>query len=457
VREPATQTQAASGETPGDHPVDVVVIGAGMAGLGAADALRRRGRSVAVLEAAPGVGGLARSIRVTGESIEPYYHHIFPQDRETRDLIDRLGLADRLEWRAGPMAVMHQGRTFRFDSPLDVLRFSPLSPPERIRLAAATGVQLFRPDRTRLDRTTVSIEGPRWFGRRGYDALWRPLLEAKFGPHADAVAMAWLVARIRQRGGSRGARGDRLGYLRGGLGVLADAYAARLVTDGVELRTSTRVLSLRRTSDGWEVDLDGPDGPARLAAPVVIACVSGLILERIVELPSAYASATHTIPYRGIVCVLLELSRPLSPYYWVNVTDRLGLGCVGIIEHTNFIPRERYGGRTLVYLAHYVERDGPTWSATPDDLVDAVVPALRALNPAFERDWIVDMHVNRDPFAQPVPLVGGPMARLPVETGLPGLFHASLAHVYPDDRGVSMALRLGARVATRALAEVPAR
>jgi hypothetical protein len=198
------------------------------------------------------------------------------------------------------------------------------------------------------------------------------------------------------------------------------------------------------------VEVEGPDGPATLAAPVVIACVSGLILERIVDLPRPYASAVRAIPYRGIVCALLELSRPLSPYYWVNVTDRLGLGCVAIIEHTNFVPAERYGGRALVYLAHYVEHDGPTWNATPGALVEAVVPAMRALNPAFERDWIVHRHVNRDPFAQPVPLAGGPMPALPVETGLPGLFHASLAHVYPADRGVSKALGLGARVARSA-------
>ncbi len=112
---------------------------------------------------------------------------------------------------------------------------------------------------------------------------------------------------------------------------------------------------------------------------------------------------------------------PRSPSDRVNVADRLGLGCLGTIEHTNFIPAERYGGRTLVYLAHYVECDG-----------------------------IRDVHVNRDPFAQPVPNVGGPIPGLPMETGLPGLFHASLAHVDPDDRGVSKALGLGARVAQAA-------
>lgn len=433
-----------------DRAIDAVVIGAGMAGMAAADGLLQRGRSVALIEAAPGVGGLARAIRVGGEPIEPYYHHIFPQDRETRDLIDRLGLADRLEWRKGPMAVMHNGRTYPFDSPLDLLRFPPLSPLERVRFAAATGVQLSRPDHHRLDRAPVASEGPRWFGRHGYETLWRPLLEAKFGEHAGSVPMAWLVARIRQRSGSRKTTGDRLGYLRGSLGTLAEAYAARLVADGAELRSSTRVQRVRRMAGGWEVDVEGPNGATRLEAPIVVACLSGLILQRIVELPPAYASAMRAIPYRGIVCALLELSRPLSAHYWVNVTDRLGLGCVGIIEHTNFIPAERYGGRTLVYLAHYVDRDDPAWSATPEELVDAVAPAMHALNPSFERSWIVDVHVNRDPFAQPVPLLGGPMPGLPAATGLPGLFHASLAHIYPDDRGVSKALGLGARVAAAA-------
>ena len=430
---------------------DVAVIGAGMAGMAAADELLRRGRTVTLLEAAEGVGGLARAIRVGGERIEPYYHHVFPQDRQTRALVERLGLGDRLEWRRAPMAVMHDGRAYPFDSPFDLLRFAPLSKIGRLRFAAATAIQIARPDQSRLDRTPVSVEGPRWFGRHGYAALWRPLLEAKFGADADAVSMAWLVARIRQRGGARRVTGDRLGYLRGSLGTLAETYAADVTARGATLQTSTRVQAVRRDGAGWQLDVQGPDGPAHLTARSVIACVSGPVLERMVELPARYESAIRAVPYRGVVCVLLELSRPLSPYYWVNVTDRLGLGCVGIVEHTQFIPAERYGGRTIVYLAHYVERGGAAWSADPEALVEAVSPAMRALNSAFDPSWILDLHVSRDPFAQPVPRVGGPMPALPVETGLPGLLHASLAHVYPDDRGVSKALALGARVARQAV------
>ncbi len=216
--------------------------------------------------------------------------------------------------------------------------------------------------------------------------------------------------------------------------------------------TGTRAMALEQTGDGWIVRIETNGVAGELHTKSIVACLSGPILSRLVELPPAYKAGIDAIDYRGIVCALLELDRPLSGYYWTNVTDRLGLGCVGIIEHTNFIPAERYGGRSLLYLAHYVDRSGTTWTATPEELIAAVEPALRALNPAYEPAWIVNVHLNRDPFAQPVPLAGGPMPGLRFDTGLPGLAHASLAHVYPDDRGVSKALGLGRRAADFAIA-----
>ena len=431
---------------PPNH-VDTVVLGGGMAGLAAAERSLVLGSTVVLIEAASTVGGLARAITVSGEPIEPYYHHIFPQDHETRALIDRLGMHDRLEWFEAPMAVMHHGQPLPFDSPLDVLRFRALSLPQRLRLAFGSAYQLVRRDRRRMDETPVGIEGPRWFGPGAYRMLWQPLLRAKFGDAADDIAMAWLVARIRQRAGGRRAGGDKLGYLRGSLGTLAVAYAEDVAARGVEMRTGTRATKLERTAAGWTVHTEKDGVTTDLHATSIIACLSGPILSRLVELPPTYKAAIDAIDYRGIVCALLELDRPLSGFYWTNVTDRLGLGCVGIIEHTNFIPAERYGGRSLLYLAHYVDRNGPTWTASPEELIAAVEPALRSLNPAFDPSWIVGTHVNRDPFAQPVPRAGGPMPNLGLDTGLPGLVHASLAHVYPDDRGVSKALGIGRRAA----------
>jgi len=426
--------------------VDVLVLGGGAAGLGAADDLGRSGITVGLVEAGPVLGGLARSLTVGGEPIEAYYHHIFPQDAETIALINRLGLGDRLEWRRGPMAVLDGNHLHPFDGPLDILRFPPLRLHERLRLSAASVLQVPRLRFARgIHHERVGDAGPRWFGRRAYATVWQPLLEAKFGPHAPDVSMAWLAARIRQRAGARRSTGDRLGYFRGSLGTLLRGFGEELAASGVQVRTSTRVTALVRDGDRWMADIDGPDGPARMTARAVVAALSGGILDRLTELPPSYREAVRAIPYRGIVCALVELERPLTDRYWINVTGRLGMGCVAIIEHTNFVPASWYGGRTVVYLAHYVDRADPAWAASGEELVASVEPAFRRLQPAWSPSWVHSIEVSRDPFAQPVPLVGGPMPDLPIEPGLPGLVHLSLAHVYPDDRGVSMALRLGAR------------
>jgi len=430
--------------------VDAIVLGGGMAGLAAADAFQHEGLRVLLVEAAPEVGGLARSIVVGGEPIEPYYHHVFPQDAETRDLIVRLGRSSDLEWLPARMAIVHRGLVWPFDGPADLLRFGALSLPSRLRLALATGVQVLRRDVSRLDRNPVGLEGPRWFGREAYDVVWRPLLTAKFGDRSDEVAMAWLRARLVQRWGARGATGDRLGYLRGGIGRLATAFAEDLRARDVELRVGQPATGLSQVEGEWVLTTASSDGPIA-RAPIVVAALAGNILQGLIDLPDPYRHIVGAIPYRGIVCALVVLSQQISPYYWTNVTDRLGLGCVGIIEHTNLVDAARYGGRHLVYLAHYVDPSGPAWSASADGLLGGVEGVLQTLNPRFRRDWVLDMHVARDPYAQPVPLAGGPMRQLTVRTGLAGLYHASLAHVYPDDRGVSMALDIGRRAAAAGL------
>jgi protoporphyrinogen oxidase len=343
------------------------------------------------------------------------------------------------------MSILHDGRIHPFNGPHDLLRFGPLSLPNRVRVGLATGVQLVRRDRFRIDRLQVEVESRRWFGSAAYQLLWQPLLEAKFGDLHRQLPMAWLVARIKQRAAGRRVDGDRLGYLNGSLGRLLASYAALLEGSGVEVVTTARVQSLRRVDDAWHTDLEVSGEPRSITSRAVVAALSGEILQPMTTVSPEYARAIGAIPYRGVVCVLLEMTESISPHYWVNVTDRLGLGCVAIIEHTRFVPRERYGGRRLLYLAHYVDRGSPTWAASADELIEAVEPAFRVLNEAYRRAWIVDAHLARDPYGQPVPQVGGTMPGLSIRTGVPGLIHASLAHVYPDDRGVSLALRLGRR------------
>ena len=110
----------------------IAIVGAGMCGLVAAHRLTAAGHACDVYERWPGLGGQAATLDVGGGArLERYYHHLFTSDRHIRDLYDELGMPDALEWRPSSMAFLARGRLYPFTTPLDLLRFEPLSPAKR--------------------------------------------------------------------------------------------------------------------------------------------------------------------------------------------------------------------------------------------------------------------------------------------------------------------------------------
>ena len=80
--------------------------------------------------------------------------------------------------------------------------------------------------------------------------------------------------------------------------------------------------------------------------------------------------------------MILVLDRPLTSKYWLNVADR-SLPFVGVIEHTNMIDRNLYGGHHIVYLTNYPDRNSELYRKEPAELLEEFIPHLRKLNPDF--------------------------------------------------------------------------
>ena len=112
-----------------------VVIGGGPAGLKAAHTLRKGGLDVTLLESGPILGGLASSFDVQGVRIEKYYHFICRGDDDLVDTLRELGLSGKLHWKSSRMAYFVDGQLYPFLTPLELMRFAPLTLAERVLVA----------------------------------------------------------------------------------------------------------------------------------------------------------------------------------------------------------------------------------------------------------------------------------------------------------------------------------
>ena len=425
----------------------VLVIGAGFTGLAAAFDLARAGVPVTVLDADAHVGGLAGAFDTDGDRLDRFYHHWFTSDHEIMRLVDELGLSADITLRATATGVWYNDSLFRLSSPLDLLRFSALPFVDRIRL----GLMIPRARMVRDWRALEGVTAADWLRKLGGDRVWRvmwePLLKGKFGPYADTVSAVWFWNKLKLRGGSRGKKGEeRLAYFKGSFARLAEETAKAILAAGGEVRTNAPVTRLERRGADWVAQ--GPWG--QVTGSAVIATPAPALVADMLE-PAGQATPDdlamlRRIPYLANICLVLELDRALGSTYWTNVNDP-GFPYVGVIEHTNFENAASYGGRHIVYLSKYLPETDALYRMTDDQVLQFSVPHLQRMFPAFQRDWVQRFHVWRAPWAQPVVERHYSTLIPPLQGLLPGLYLASMAQIYPEDRGTNHAVREGRRIA----------
>ena len=424
----------------------VVVIGGGFCGLAAAYELGRRGIRATVLECDAEVGGLAGTFTAGGTRLEKFYHHWFTNDVHVMDLVAELGQSDQVLTRPTRTGAYYSHNFFRLSTPLDLLRFSPLPFLDRIRL----GLLALRARRVRDWRSLEDRTAADWLremgGERVYKVVWAPLLKGKFGELAEEVAAVWFWNKLKLRGGSRGKGGEeRLAYYRGGFAALADALTDAVRSGGGEVRTGVPASGLRVVA-GRVTGVVTAE--ATVPADGVIATPALPIVADLLQphAPSDYADSLRRIRYLANLCVVLELDRPLSDIYWLNVNDP-GFPFVGVIEHTNFEPAATYAGRHVVYLSKYLPESDRLYGMPDPAVIEFTLEHLRRMFPDLTNDRVLAAHVWRARYAQPVVERGYRRLIPATRTPFSNLFLATMAQIYPQDRGTNYAIQQGRETA----------
>jgi len=241
---------------------DVVVLGAGPAGLAAAWRAARRGFSVTVLERADAVGGMAASFDVAGVRVDHGSHRLHPATppRLLADLAELLG--DDLQTRP------RNGRLRLDDTwvgyPLqagELVRAMPSRMVAAIARDAVTG-PLRRPKADTYEEQVKAGLGP-----TVYDAVHGPFAHKLWGLPGSRLAgeqarrrvsgnSAWKVAgRLLRRGRTsrRSAQGRVFHYPRRGFGQITERLADAAVTAGADIRLGAEVDHIAPTYEDVSV------------------------------------------------------------------------------------------------------------------------------------------------------------------------------------------------------------
>lgn len=431
---------------------ETAIIGAGFGGLAAAWDLVRAGRAVTVFEAASGPGGLASGFKEPhwDWTVEKFYHHWFQSDRHMLGLIDELGLSEGVEFHRPFTVLLHEGRWYPFDSIPRALAYPGLGFGINKLRFGLVGLYLKLTNNWRaLERETAHEWIRRVAGRHVYESMWEPMLVGKFGPFYRDVNMAWFWARLK-------ARTTRLGTYKGGFQRFADDFAARLTALGVDIRYSTPVDSIRPRPPGSGQPADAGGLTISTAGAgdehfdqALVTTSPGLLSRLAPSLPPDYLAGLRTLEHMGAVVMIYSLKQQLSPqgYYWHNIPKNADYPFLALVEHTNFVSRDHFGGDHIVYCGDYLPVDHEHFSLSDEELAARFTPYLKKFNPEFTPEWINKTWLFRTAYAQPVPLVGHSENIPAIRTPVPGLFFASMSQVYPWDRGTNFAVEIGRKAA----------
>lgn len=418
---------------------NIGIIGSGISGLACAYFLADKGYSVTIYEREKGTGGLAGSAQVNGVPIEMFYHHFFSSDTELLAMAKELGVYDKIHFYESSVGMYIDKKLYPFTTPFDLLKFTPLPLIDRIKMGLIALYFTRRTDWHGLEKWTCKeffdyVRAPKL-----YEIMWKPLLEMKFGEYADTVPATFLWGRINPRGRSRKGTGEQLGYFDKGYHTFFSALEKAVTKKGFTIKYES-VEELLPSDSGCKIRTTKKTYPH----DAVIFTGSNVLLTRMCKnLPVSFIKKSSQIQYQAINCMILEMKKSVSPYYWLNAVDK-DISFIGCIEHTNLVPKSMYD-RHVMYVFNYLQASNPIYTMPEEKVFDLYAKDIKKVFPHFDKKDVIKWQLARNPFATPI-YNGKYSEKMPPIQITKTLFLANTSQVYPEDRNVNNGIVLAKKV-----------
>ncbi|MGB4765921.1 MAG: NAD(P)/FAD-dependent oxidoreductase [Rugosibacter sp.] len=424
----------------------IAVLGAGPMGLAVAYQLALDGHKPVVFEADDRVGGMTAPFDFNGLEIERYYHFHCISDHAFLQMLDELGISEKMHWVETKMGYWYQGQLQAWGNPMALLKFRGLGWIAKFRYGLHAFLSTKRNDWRPLDNVEAISWIKRWVGKEAYEVLWRKLFELKFYDYMEGLSAAWIWSRIRRIGRSRyNLFHEKLGYLEGGSNTLLQAMKQAIEARGGEIRLRTPIKKV--VIEGGSITGVESEGGFEVFDKVISTVPLPYVPKLMPDLPAGILAKYQAVRNIAVVCVIVKLRKAVTGNFWLNTNDP-EMDIPGLVEYSNLRPLDQH----IVYVPFYMPGEHPKFSDADQVFLDKVRRYIKKINPELTDEHFIDIRASRYRYAQPICDPGYLGNLPPVALPIQGLWVADTSYYYPEDRGISESIGFGRNMARDAIA-----
>jgi protoporphyrinogen oxidase len=401
---------------------EVIVIGAGPAGLTAAHCLSREGRSVLVIERDPVyVGGISRTVEYKGFLFDIGGHRFFSKSKEVVALWQEI-LPDDFITRPRLSRIYYNGKFFSY--PLKafeaLFKLGPFTSASCMLSYAQAKLFPIAPARTFHEWVRNQ------FGEKLFQIFFKSYTEKVWGMSCDEISADWAAQRIKgldlitavsnglKRSLGIGKKANDGGdavktliesfqYPRRGPGMMWEAAARKIRAQGGRILMGRELVSLEfdESRKLWRIEVEGAAGREHYTVRHVISSAPlRELVERIKPVPISLLHA-RALRYRDFLTVALMVRKPdLFPDNWIYIHDPSVK--VGRVQNfRSWSPEMVPEGMSCLGLEYFCFEGDGLWSAPDRDLIALATEEVAKIGLVSAAD-VVDACVVRQAKAYPV-------------------------------------------------------